>query len=256
MPTARILTVANHKGGVGKTTSVASIGAALARLGRRVLLIDLDAQQNLTYALSKLEEPESSIYDSLVRDLPLPVINVEPGLDLVPASLELARAEMDMMMRISRESILKSLLAPLRDQYDYIIMDCPPSIGIVTTNALVASDSLYIPMTAEVLPLKGLRMLEDVVAEIQRRINPGLHIAGVFMTRYLGRVLNRDIWTMVSGRYGDLVLQTRISENIALAECPAAGKSIMAYSPKSKGAEQYMSLAREIDRREKEPFFK
>ena len=163
----KIITIANHKGGVGKTTSTASIGDALAILGKKVLLIDLDAQQNLTFTLTltQNEEPETSVYDALVKDAPLPIVNVRKNLDLVPASLELARAEIDMATKIAREGILKSLLEDYRDKYDYILIDCPPSLGIVTTNALVASDRLYIPLTAEALPMKGLAMLDDVVGE-------------------------------------------------------------------------------------------
>ena len=140
----RIITIANHKGGVGKTTSTASIGDALAILGKRVLLIDLDAQQNLTFTLTQNEEPETSVYDSLVKDAPLPIVNVRENLDIVPASLELARAEIDMATKIAREGILKSAIEDCNGKYDYIIIDCPPSLGIVTTNALVASDRLYI----------------------------------------------------------------------------------------------------------------
>ncbi len=136
----RIITIANHKGGVGKATSTASIGDALAILGKRVLLIDLDAQQNLTFTLTQNEEPETSVYDSLVKDAPLPIVNVRENLDIVPASLELARAEIDMATKIAREGILKSAIEDCNGKYDYIIIDCPPSLGIVTTNALVASD--------------------------------------------------------------------------------------------------------------------
>ena len=177
---AKVITIANHKGGVGKTTSTASIGAGLAILGKRVLLIDLDAQQNLSFTLTQNEDPETSVYDSLVKDMPLPIVNVRENLDLVPASLELARAEIDMATKIAREGILKSLLEENLDKYDYVLIDCPPSLGIVTTNALVASDELFIPLTAEALPLKGLTMLDDVVNEVRRRVNPKLEIGAVF----------------------------------------------------------------------------
>lgn len=173
---AKNLTIAigNQKGGVGKTTSTACIGAALALRGKRVLLVDLDAQQNLTFTLTQNEDPETSIYDTLVKDQPLPIVPIRENLDLVPASLDLARAEIDMATMMAREGILKSCLDEQKEKYDYILMDCSPSLGIVTTNALVAADKLYIPLTAEALPLKGLTMLDDIVREVKRRVNPML----------------------------------------------------------------------------------
>ena len=246
----KIITIANHKGGVGKTTSTASIGDALAILGKRVLLIDLDAQQNLTFTLTQNEEPETSVYDELVKDAPLPIVKVRKNLDLVPASLELARAEIDMATKIAREGILKSLLEDYLNKYDYILIDCPPSLGIVTTNALVASDRLYIPLTAEALPMKGLAMLDDVVGEVRRRVNSSLELGGVFFTRFNNRNLNKEVVKMIEGRYGDKVFNTKIRENIALAEMPLSGQSIFEYDPKSNGAMDYMKLAKEIIEKE------
>lgn len=248
---ATVITIANHKGGVGKTTSTASIGMALALLGKKVLLIDLDAQQNLSFTLTQNEDPDVSVYDSLVKDVPLPVINIKDNLDLVPASLELARAEIDMATKIAREGILKTLLEDHMDKYDFILIDCPPSLGIVTTNALVASDRLYIPLTAEALPLKGLTMLDDVVGEVKRRVNPDLRLGGVFFTRYNNRRLNKEVVNMIENRYGEHVFKTKIRENISLAEMPLTGQSIFEYDPKSNGAADYMSLANEIISREK-----
>ena len=246
----KIITIANHKGGVGKTTSTASIGDALAILGKRVLLIDLDAQQNLTFTLTQNEEPETSVYDALVKDTPLPIVNVRENLDLVPASLELARAEIDMATKIAREGILKSLLEDYRGRYNYILIDCPPSLGIVTTNALVASDRLYIPLTAEALPMKGLAMLDDVVGEVRKRVNPSLELGGVFFTRFNNRNLNKEVVKKIESRYEDKVFETKIRENIALAEMPLSGQSIFEYDPKSNGATDYMALTQEIIKRE------
>lgn len=242
----KVIAIANHKGGVGKTTSVASLGDALAILGKKVLLIDLDAQQNLSYAMSGNEDPEVSIYDALVKDANLPVVNVRNNVDLVPASLELARAEIDMATKIAREGILKSLLEPIIDNYDYVIIDCPPSLGIVTTNALVSADYVYIPLTAEALPLKGLSMLDDVVREVRKRVNPNLELGGVFFTRYNNRKLNKEVEKMIIQRYGDKVFSTKIRENISLAEMPLSGISIFEYEPNSNGAADYMNLANEI----------
>lgn len=223
-----------------------SIGAGLAILGKHVLLIDLDAQQNLSFTQTKNEDPETSVYDSLVKDMPLPIVNVRENLDLVPASLELARAEIDMATKIAREGILKSLLEEHLDKYDYVLIDCPPSLGIVTTNALVASDELFIPLTAEALPLKGLTMLDDVVNEVRKRVNPKLEIGAVFFTRFNNRKLNKEVVTMVANRYGDKVLNTKIRENISLAEMPLSGQSIFEYDPKSNGATDYMALVNEL----------
>lgn len=246
----KIITIANHKGGVGKTTSTASIGAALAIRGKKVLLIDLDAQQNLSYTITQNEDPDRSIYDALVKDENLPIIHVRENLDLVPASLELARAEIDMATKIAREGILKSLLEPVKANYDYILIDCPPSLGIVTTNALVASNQLFIPLTAEALPLKGLAMLDDVISEVKKRVNPKLELGGIFFTRFNNRKLNKEIVSMIENRYGDKVFKTKIRENISLAEMPLSGQSIFDYDSRSNGAKDYMALTEEIIKRD------
>lgn len=243
---AKVISIANHKGGVGKTTSTASIGCGLALRGKRVLLIDLDAQQNLSFTLTQNEEPDLSVYDALVKDVALPVVKVKDNVNLVPASLELARAEIDMATKIAREGILRSLLEEHLEKYDYVLIDCPPSLGIVTTNALVASDELYIPLTAEALPLKGLTMLDDVVSEVRKRVNPKLELGAVFFTRYNNRKLNKEVVRMIQDRYGDKVFKTKIRENIALAEMPLSGQSIFEYDVKSNGAKDYLSLVDEI----------
>jgi chromosome partitioning protein len=245
-----VITIANWKGGVGKSSSAASIGAALAMKGRRVLLIDLDAQQNLSFMMGHNEDPEVSIYDALVKDAPLPIVKIKENLDLVPASVELARAEIDLATKIAREGILKSLLEDCIGKYNYILLDCPPLLGIVTTNALVASDKLYMPLTAEALPVKGLTMLDDVVSEVKKRINHKLELGGVFFTRFNNRKLNREVVSMIEQRYGDKVFKTKIRENIAIAEMPLTGESIFEYAPKSNGAVDYMALTEEIIARE------
>lgn len=245
------IAIGNQKGGVGKTTSTACIGTALALQGKNVLLVDLDAQQNLTFTLTQNEDPEISIYDTLVKDKPLPIVPIREHLDLVPASLDLARAEIDMATMMAREGILKSCLDGQKEQYDYILIDCSPSLGIVTTNALVAADKLYIPLTAEALPLKGLTMLDDVVNEVKRRVNPELEVGGVFFTRFNNRKLNKEVVSMVQSRYGDKVFQAKIRENIAIAEMPLSGQTIFEYDPKSNGAADYWALSEEIIARER-----
>jgi chromosome partitioning protein len=218
--------------------------------GRRVLLIDLDAQQNLSFMMGHNEDPEVSIYDALVKDAQLPIVKIKENLDLVPASVELARAEIDLATKIAREGILKSLLEDCIGKYDYILLDCPPLLGIVTTNALVASDKLYMPLTAEALPVKGLTMLDDVVSEVKKRINHKLELGGVFFTRFNNRKLNREVVSMIEQRYGNKVFKTKIRENIAIAEMPLTGESIFEYTPKSNGAVDYMALTEEIIARE------
>lgn len=243
---ARRIAIANHKGGVGKTTSVASIGAALARKGKKVLLLDLDAQENLTFMLIGDRETESSVYDAITKNAPLPVVRVSENLDLVPSSLELARLEADLSTRPMREGLLRDLVAEIAEGYDYIFFDCPPSLGIITTNALVAATELFIPLTAEILPLKGMAMLDEVVAEIRRSRNRSLRLSGVFFTRYNNRRLNKGIVEAISSRYSSAVFGTKIRENIAVAEAAGAGGNIFDYDPTSNGAQDYAALADEI----------
>lgn len=247
---AHIIAFANHKGGVGKTTSVANIGAALSKRGKSVLLVDLDAQQNLTSCFLPDEEVETldnSVYNSLVSKKPLPVIPLTDKLSLTPSSIELARAEADLSQKLAREQLLKRLLKPIADEYDFILLDCPPSLGIITTNALTAAEALYIPLTAEALPLKGLRMLEAVVDELREDINPTLSLSGVFVTRYNTRKsLNNMVLETITEKYGSVVFDTKIRENVAIAEAPLSQKPIIEYAPESNGAKDYESLTEEI----------
>ena len=247
---AHIIAFANHKGGVGKTTSVANIGAALNQKGNKVLLVDLDAQQNLTSCFlpdEKVEALEVSIYEALVGKAPLPVIPLRDGLSIVPSGIELARAEIDLSQKLAREQLLKRLLQPIAEDYDFILLDCPPSLGVITTNALTAAEALYIPLTAEALPLKGLRMLEAVVEEVRESISPTLSLSGVFVTRYNTRKsLNNMVLETIADKYGSVVFNTKIRENVAIAEAPLMQQPICEYAPKSKGAEDYEALTEEI----------
>lgn len=249
---SKTIAIANHKGGVAKTTSVAFIGENLARMGRKVLLIDLDAQANLTSFFISDEEEYENIYEALTgRSAALPIRKIRENLFLVPSSLELARAEVDLSSRIARERILLSLLEPISGDFDYILLDCPPSLGIITTNALVAATDVYIPLTAEALPLKGLKMLEEIVEEIQRSINRDLSISGVIITRYNNRKLNKAVLDAIRAKYGDRVFPTKIRENIAVAEAPLYGGDLYEYAPDSNGAKDYYDLTIDIINREK-----
>lgn len=242
----KIITLSNYKGGVGKSTSTASIGACLALKGYKVLLIDLDGQSNLTlYFVLNLDSIETSIFDTLINRRPLPVINVKENLDLVPSSVEMASAEIAMSNLIAREQLLGRALSAVKKNYDFILIDCPPSLGIVTTNAFLAADEILVPMTPELLPLKGMRMLDTFVSSL-KIIKPSLKLDGVFITRFNHRKLNKVVAGALKDKYADITYQTYIRENIALAEAAGSGKSIFEYDPSSNGAADYLALTEEI----------
>lgn len=242
---SRIIAIANHKGGVGKTTAVASMGAALANRGYKVLLVDLDAQANLTASLSH-EEEERTLYHALMERKQLPVIRVRDNLDLSPSSLDLAGVELQLSGMMSREFILKDLLEPVSGDYDFILLDCPPSLGLIAVNAFVAATDVIVPLTAEALPAKGLAMLEDVLGMVQKRLNPTLSLTGIVLSRWAGRKLNKVVEASLRDNYGDIVFETKIRENIAIAEAPLTKEDIFSYSSESNGAKDYGSLTEEL----------
>lgn len=240
---SRIIAVANHKGGVGKTTSVATIGAVLSQ-EYKVLMIDLDAQANLTTSFLQ-EEQEATIYDA-IKGAALPIVNVKENLDIIPSGLEMAGIELEISGRMQREYILKDLIEPIADKYDYILLDCPPSLGLVTINAFVASKELFIPLTAEALPSKGLTMLLDILAMVQKRANQEIELTGVIITRYEKSKLSQMVEESLRSNFGDIVFQTKIRKNVAIAEAPLYAQSVLSYAPSSKGTQDYMSLTEEI----------
>lgn len=241
----------NHKGGVGKTTSTASVGVAMARQGKRVLLVDLDGQANLT-SIFLHEEVEESIYDSLVEKAPLHLVHIEDNLDLIPSNLNMSAAEAKMtMIMVQREMRLANLLASQKANYDYILIDCPPSLGIVTINAFFAADEIYVPVAAEILPLKGMMMIENVLEDL-REAKPEIKISGVFVTRFDSRKnINKSVEEAVRAQYKDVVFHTHIRDHVSLSEAPGSGGSIFDYDSKGRGAQDYLALTQEIIERTK-----
>ena len=239
----QIISIVNHKGGVGKTTSVSSLGVALARMGKRVLLVDLDAQGNLTDTLTKTPG-DRSIYDSLRTLETLPVVNIREGLDLCPSSIDLVSMDLELADKREREYRLSQLLQGL--DYEYILLDCPPSLGLLTINALTASTKVIIPLTPEALPVKGLGTLLDIIERTKETLNPGLSLGGILITRYNRRKINRLVEETLRETFGDSVFKTKIRENVDISESPLQGMDIYSYSPNSIGAKDYESLALEV----------
>ena len=228
--------IVNHKGGVGKTTSVANIGAGLALAGARVLLIDIDAQCNLSESFGLVRQTPN-IYTSMTQRAALPIYNIKPNLDVVPSSLELLKAEIEISAVMSRESILRKLLEPIKAQYDFVLIDSPPSLGLLTVNALTAADEVIIPLEAEFLAYRGLDSIVFAIDLTKKNTNPALKIGGVFLTKYnKSRSLTTSIREEVSKYFGDVLFNTVIRVNVALAEAASNGKDIFEYAPESNGA--------------------
>jgi len=243
---SKVISISNHKGGVGKTTSAINIGAGLNQLGKKVLLIDLDPQANLSQSLGLVNE-ERNIYGALRGEYVLQPMEVARGLDVIPSTLDLSGAEVEMSGEAGREYILREILEPIRASYDYILIDSPPSLGLLTINGFTASDKIFIPLQAEYLALQGLAKLTEVIEKIKKRLNKDLELGGVIVTQYDHRkVLNRDVVETITKHFNELVFTTKIRDNVALAEAPAKGMDIFSYNPKSYGAEDYLALCKEI----------
>ncbi|MCB0266201.1 MAG: ParA family protein [Calditrichaeota bacterium] len=241
-----ILAVVNSKGGVAKSTTAANTGAALAAMGYKTLLVDLDPQASLTYSLGiAAHELKTTIYDALKGE-PAELVTTK-GVNILPANLELSEAEFQLSGLPGREFLLKDAIEPIAEKFDFVFIDCPPSLGLLTINALVAASGLLIPLQVEYLALMGIATLTRTQNTVKRRLNKRLEVFGVLPTRYDGRkTLNRDILEAIKNRFGVKVFSTVIRENIALAEAPATGQTIFEYSPKSTGAEDYTNIAKEI----------
>ena len=244
-----VLAVANQKGGVAKTTTVHSLGVASAEMGRRTLVVDLDPQACLTFSLGfDPDALERSLHDVFVRrdlvaEVSLPVPGV-PNLDLLPASIDLAGSEVHLLTRTGREHVLARALEPVRDRYDLILVDCPPSLGVLTINGLTAANSVLIPLQCEALSHRGVGQLLETIEDVRAFANGDLGVRGIVATMYDDRTRHsRHIIEEVEARYGITVLQPPVRKSIRFAEAPARGKSILQHAPNSAGAEAYRQLA-------------
>ena len=245
------LAVVNQKGGVGKTTTAVNLATSLAQAGRRVLLIDCDPQGNATSGLGQKETVERSVYDALTGGVPLADVILKdvsvPGLDLAPATLDLAGAEMEMFQELSRETILKKILKPIEKDYQYILIDGPPSLGLLTLNILTAADAVLIPIQCEYYALEGISQLMDIVERVRHHLNPKLAIGLVILTMHDERInLSRQVVAEVREFFGEAVAKTIVPRNVRLSEAPSFGQPIALYDPKSKGAVAYADLAQEV----------
>lgn len=249
---SRVIAIANQKGGVGKTTTAINLGASLAVAERRTLVIDIDPQGNATSGLGVEKTPElPSVYDLLVEGKPAAECIREkvhfPFLDLIPSSRDLVGAEIELVDRAERERVLTRALAPVRDAYDFILVDCPPSLGLLTLNTLTASDSVLIPIQCEFYALEGLSQLLNTIRLVQRGLNPSLDIEGVLLTMFDRRLnLSRQVAEEAREYFGNRVFRSTIPRNVRLAEAPSFGQPIVHYDVLSAGAQSYLSLAREL----------
>src|SRR5213595_3954481 len=245
---AKVIAFANQKGGVAKTTTTLNLGVALTEKGQRVLLVDLDPQGNLTMSQGwNPDEIERSMFDVLVHKLPLTEIVRRHEVDIAVSSIDLAGAELSLSSMIGRERALEKALQPALDRYDYVLIDTPPSLGLLTINALVAASGVIVPVQCEYLSLRGLVQLENTLSMIRENLNPIVEIQGILPTMYDSRTLHsREAVEILQENFGDLVFDTKIRKTVRYAEAPVKGTSVLKYDPSGNAAEAYRQLAKEV----------
>lgn len=242
----KIIAFINQKGGVGKTTTTASVAAAMANLGLKTLAIDLDAQCNLTTSLG-IAEANANIYNMLKGQLQFKPTELNEHLAVLPSSVDLSAFELEMSAEPGKEYLLSELLKPVSNFYDYILLDCSPNLGLVSVNALTAADFFIIPLLPHHLSIQGLTKLLEIADKVKKRLNAKLEMGGIVLTQYNNhKVLHKDIAQVIKDHFGEKLFNSTIRENISLAEAPSSGTNIFEYAPKSNGAEDYLNLTKEI----------
>jgi chromosome partitioning protein len=244
----KVIAFANQKGGVAKTTTTLNLGVALSEFGHRVLLVDLDPQGNLTMSQGMNPDAiERSMFDVLVHRVPISDVIHKVEVDIAVASIDLAGAELALSALIGRERALDKALVEVRDRYDYILLDTPPSLGLLTINAFVAADGVIVPVQCEYLSLRGLVQLENTLAMVRENLNPSVRVQGIVPTMYDGRTLHaREAIEILEEHFGDLVFDTRIRKTVRYAEAPVKGSSVLRYEPSGPAAQAYRDLAKEV----------
>jgi chromosome partitioning protein len=250
---AQIISVVNQKGGTGKTTTTMNLGSALAQLGKKILLVDLDPQANLTYSMG-MADSASTISDVITGKMRLAsVVKRGEKLDVVPGSADMADIEISLVQQKKREHFLKDVLKDARNQYDYIFIDSPPSLSLLTLNSLTAATGVLIPMQLEVLTIQGLTQILSTVEKVRSTLNPGLMVKGILLVMYdKRRKLTEELQNLLSENVNDHIYKTMIRLNVKIAEAPSFGQSVITYDPASHGATDYMSLAKEFIRQQKQ----